>query len=180
MYRELGLPQSWIVNKGIYPVYLYFGIEDYNEGLVCYAELVIKDEIPNFWKLSLISENLLADSFEIKMNGMYPVENGLSCFTDFETYKIYEREVANFYIKNKNANFYNDILEKYFKANKDTPKSARGEDWINYKPTNASGNIIMFSSGYGDGLYPRYVGYDKNGNVVKFVTEFKSEIIDEK
>jgi hypothetical protein len=52
------------------------------------------------------------------------------------------------------------------------PKSSRGEDWINYQLENTNRNIIMFSSGYGDGLYPRYVGYDKNGNVVKFITDF--------
>lgn len=35
------------------------------------------------------------------------------------------------------------------------------KDWINYKPTKAEGNIFMFASGNGDGLYPRHVGYDK-------------------
>ena len=77
MYRELGLPQSWTVQKGDYPVYIYIGLTDDFEGRVAYAELVIKDETPTYWELSLIPENLLTDSFENKMNGMYPVENGL-------------------------------------------------------------------------------------------------------
>lgn len=172
MYRELGLPQSRAIEKGHYPVYLYIGLEEDFAGRVAYAELVVKDETPVYWEMSLIPEKLLADSFERKMNGLYPVENGLSCFTDFETFKVYEQEIKDFYKKHKDGNYYNDILEKHFKKNKDTPKSSRGEDWINYKPTKATGNIIMFGSGYGDGLYPRYVGYDKTGNVVKFVTDF--------
>ena len=172
MYRELALPQSWTVDKGQYPVYLYIGLEDDFAGRVAYAELVIKDEIPKYWEMSLISDKLLKDSFERKMNGMYPVENGLSCFSDFETFKIYEQEIKDFYQLHKDGNYYNDILEKHFKENSSISKSSRGEDWINYKPAKANGNIIMFGSGYGDGLYPRYVGYDKDGQVVKLVTDF--------
>ena len=122
--------------------------------------------------MSLISENLLSDSFERKMNGMYPVENGLSSFSDYETFKLYNEEIESFYLANKNGNFYNEVLEPHFKKNATVPKSSRGEDWVNYKPTQTNGNIIMFGSGLGDGLYARYVGYDKNSNVVKLVTDF--------
>lgn len=172
MYRELGLPQSWTVAKGNYPVYLYISLTGDFEGRVAYSELVIKDEIPAYWEHSLIPENLLVDSFEMKMNGMYPVENGLSCFADFETYKLYDTEVSKYQKADTINNYYNDKLEKLFKQNKDVPKSSRGEDWINYKFDGTDRNIIMFGSGYGDGLYPRYVGFDKNGNVVKFLTDF--------
>jgi hypothetical protein len=172
MFREFGLPQSWTINKGEYPVYLYIGLEEDFAGRVAYAELLIKDEIPTYWEMSLISETLLKDSFERKMNGMYPVENGLSCFTDYETFKIYDQEIKDFYKNKKDGNFYNEILAMLFQENKEIPKSSRGEDWINFKPSKANGNIIMFGSGYGDGFYPRYVGYDKNGNVVKFITDF--------
>ena len=172
MYRELGLPQSWTVQKGDYPVYIYIGQTDDFNGRVAYAELIIKDEVPTHWELSLIPEKLLADSFEKKMNGMYPVENGLSCFADFETYKLYDNEVSIYNNADSTNNYYNDKLENLFKQNKDIPKSSRGEDWLNYKFDGTDKNIIMFGSGYGDGLYPRYVGYDRNGNVVKFITDF--------
>ena len=67
---ELGLPQSWIINKGNYPIYLYFGLEEDYKGRIAYSELVIKDEIPAYWEFSLIKENLLADEFERKINGL--------------------------------------------------------------------------------------------------------------
>ena len=172
MYQALGKPQNWEIEKGNYKVYLYFGLEEDFAGRVAYAELVIKDVIPTYWELSLISENDLEDDFEKKMNGLYPVERGLSCFTDYETYKLFEKEVEDFYKLNENGNFYIDILEKKFKENENLTKDSYGEDWISYKPQNATGNIIMFGTGYGDGLYPRYVGYDNNGEIVKFVTDF--------
>jgi hypothetical protein len=172
LYRELGLPQSWSAPPGDYPVFLYIGLEDDFKGRVAYAELNFKDEVPVKWEFSLISETLLANDFEKKMNGMFPVENGLGCFSDYTTWNLYNQEIADFYASNKDGNYYDDILEKYFKANANIPESSRGEDWINYTPTNANGNIIMFGSGWGDGLYPRYVGFDKNGKVVKLIVDF--------
>ncbi len=34
-------------------------------------------------------------------------------------------------------------------------------------------NVIAFSSGWGDGIYPTYFGYDEQGNVVCAVTDFQ-------
>lgn len=172
MYRALGLPQSWTVKPGDYPVYLYIGLDDDFSGRVAYAELNFKDEIPVIWELSLIPEALLAGDFEKKMNGVFPVENGLGSFSDYETWKSYNKEIEDFYEKHKDGNYYNAVLQMHFKANANTPISSRGEDWINYTPTNSSSNIIMFGSGWGDGLYPRYVGFDKNKQVVKLIVDF--------
>lgn len=172
MYRESGLPQSWSVTPGDYPVYLYIGLDGDFGGRVAYAELNFKDELPVKWELSLIPETLLADDFEKKMNGKFPVESGLGSFSDYTTWKLYTREIADFYAANRDGNYYNDILEKHFKANANIPASSRGEDWINYTPSNSNANIIMFGSGWGDGIYPRYVGFDKNGQVVKLIIDF--------
>jgi hypothetical protein len=175
MYREIALPQSWTAKEGNYSVYLYVELDGDSAGRIAYAELIFIDEIPKYWEMSLIPDQLLNDAFEKKMNGMYPVENGLSCFADYETFKIYEKEIQDFYDRDKDANFYIDVLEKYFKENANIPLSSRGEDWANYKPANARGNIIMFASGWGDGIYPRYVGYDTAGNIVKMITDFTHE-----
>lgn len=172
LYRELGLPQSWTAAPGNYPVYLYIALNDDFEGKVAFAELVLKDETPVRWEKSMIPDNLLKDSFDRGINGMYPVENGLSSFSDYETYHIYEQEIDSFYAKKKNGNYYTDILESYFKKNATIPASSRGEDWADYKPQKANANIIMFASGWGDGLYVRYVGFDGNGKPVKFLTDF--------
>lgn len=175
LYCEIALPQSWTAKEGAYPVYLYIELNGDSAGRIAYAELIFINDIPKYWEMSLIPDQLLNDTFEKKMNGMYPVENGLSCFADYETFKIYEKEIQDFYNRDKDANFYNDVLEKYFKENVNIPPSSRGEDWANYKPANARGNLIMFASGWGDGLYPRYIGYDAAGNIVKMITDFTLE-----
>lgn len=103
---------------------------------------------------------------------MFPVEAGLGSFSDFETWKVYDKENDDFYANIKEGNYYNDVLEEYFKENANIPPSSRGEDWINYTPPNSDANIIMFGSGWGDGIYPRYVGFDKNRQVVKLIVDF--------
>ncbi|WP_409347192.1 DUF4241 domain-containing protein [Paenibacillus sp. MBLB4367] len=32
--------------------------------------------------------------------------------------------------------------------------------------------MAVFSSGYGDGLYPTYIGYDKAGRIARLTTDF--------
>lgn len=172
LYRALGLPQNWEVEKGEYPVSIYIGLEGDFEGRVAYAELIFSQDEIESWELSLIDEKLLKGNFEKKLNGMYPVENGLSSFSDFETWRSYSDFVSKYQKRSEEANFYNDILEPLFKENKGIPKSSRGEDWINYQLDPGEGNLIMFGSGWGDGLYPRYVGFDKNRNAVKLITDF--------
>ena len=172
LYRELGLPQSWTIMPGEYPVYLYIGLDDDFAGRVAYAELSFRDEIPASWELSLIAEKLLEDDFAKGMNGLFPVENGLGSFSDYQTWKLYNKEIDDFYLENQEGNYYIDVLEQHFKSNVNTPESSRGEDWINYTPANAKTNIIMFGSGLGDGLYPRYAGFDKNRQVIKLIVDF--------
>ncbi|MBP6731186.1 MAG: DUF4241 domain-containing protein [Chitinophagales bacterium] len=172
LYRELGLPQSWAVKPGNYPVYLYISREEGFAGRIAYSELVIKEEIPYRWEFSLIPEALLESEFEKKMNGLFPVETGLGSFSDYDVWKSYNKEVDAFYAVNPNANYYKDFLEILFKDNANVTPNSRGKDWINYKLEKCSGNIIMFASGLGDGLYPRYVGFDKNGKAIKLIADF--------
>ena len=171
MYREFGNPQSWKVPPGNYPVNIYIGLKGEFNGRVAYSELVFSKEAVESWEYSLIEEETLTDEFEKKMNGMYPVENGLSSFCDYSSWEKYKKVITDFYSEDSDANFYNDILDTLFKANSGIPASSRGEDWVNFK-INSSENIIMFGTGWGDGMYPRYVGYDKKGNPVKMITDF--------
>ncbi|GAA4844584.1 DUF4241 domain-containing protein [Algivirga pacifica] len=178
MYRELGLPQSWTVKPGDYPVNIYIGLEEDFQGRVAYAEIIFSQSAVTEWRMSLISEDLLQDDFEKKMNGMYPVENGLGSFSDYSVWKSYCSKIEEFYENTPEGNFYLDELEPLFKANENIPQSSRGEDWINYRISD-TGNIIMFGTGYGDGFYPRYVGYDKYGNAVKLITDYIQLTYDE-
>ena len=53
------------------------------------------------------------------------------------------------------------------------PKFQREDgDWINFKIPNTDLSIPMIQSGFGDGQYPVYFGYDEKGNLCDIVLEF--------
>ena len=45
-------------------------------------------------------------------------------------------------------------------------------DWINFKIPNTDLSIPMIQSGFGDGRYPVYFGYDEKGNLCDIVLEY--------
>jgi hypothetical protein len=44
--------------------------------------------------------------------------------------------------------------------------------WLEY-PVDRSQNVVMFSSGEGEGSYPSYFGIDKEGDICTLVTDFR-------
>ncbi|NET37521.1 MAG: DUF4241 domain-containing protein [Cyanothece sp. SIO1E1] len=49
----------------------------------------------------------------------------------------------------------------------------RAAHWANVVVNEANGaNVIAFSSGWGDGGYASYWGYDAKGNLASLVTDF--------
>jgi hypothetical protein len=55
----------------------------------------------------------------------------------------------------------------FFNIDKSLSRNSNDVDWINYKPIKIKGNIFIFRSGWGDGLYPSFVGYDKDERAIK-------------
>lgn len=47
-----------------------------------------------------------------------------------------------------------------------------GGDWINFEIPGTELSIPMIQSGFGDGVYPVYFGYDKNGHLCDVVMEY--------
>lgn len=173
LYRALGFPQNWSVKPELYPVCIYIGMEADFKGRIAYAEVVFSKKESVRWEMSLIDDGYLEDEFDKKINGLYPVENGLGSFSDFATWDKYNQKIKDFYNTNAEGNFYTAVLEPLFKQSANIPNSSRGEDWANFLvDEKTTENIILFGSGGGDGLYPRYVAYDKDNQIVKLITDF--------
>ena len=47
-----------------------------------------------------------------------------------------------------------------------------GGDWINFKIPNTEYTVPMIQSGFGDGKYPVYFGYDESGELCDVVMEY--------
>jgi hypothetical protein len=146
------------VAPGTYKVYIYNGIIEKRKTQTVLAELRFNDNIPVKWEMALLegenSKGFASDEFM-----GYEVENGLGCFMDEHVMDILD-------IMDE------DELENYENNIKDTIRQG-DKTWANIIiDEKTQSNMIIFTSGWNSGVFPTYYGFDKNGKLVKIVTDF--------
>ena len=104
----------------------------------------------------------------------FNVDAGLATIVDIETRNAYCDFKDKWYRENPNKNIYDDFYAEVFAKNaEENPVYQReGGDWINFKIPNSELSIPMIQSGFGDGRYPVYFGYDENGKLCDLVLEY--------
>ena len=104
----------------------------------------------------------------------FNVAAGLATIVDIETRNAYCAFKDKWYTENPNKNIYDDFFAEVFAKNaEENPVYQReGGDWINFKIPNSELSIPMIQSGFGDGRYPVYFGYDENGKLCDLVLEY--------
>lgn len=162
-------PLEKTVDTGQYDMYLYF--HDCDMGYrVAYAVIEFDNKTPITWECALSNDSLL-EGMDKTTNGLFPVDAGLLCVSDKETFKAYDDFYNDFVKKNPDGNIYNDHFAGEFAKNGNNPEGTyKDGDWINYQ-IDKDHNIILFSSGLGDGLYPAYWGIDENGKPLKLLVD---------
>lgn len=150
------------VEKGSYDVILSIARINHLDERVCYAMLKFKENKPIRWEFALRKGDDISKLNEGRFLG-YGVDSGTGCFIDLES-----REILNELYFDEELDFDNILCKEQEKNYVHT------WDWINYNfeglPNN---NLIAFSSGWGDGGYASYFGFDENDQVVCLVTDFQ-------
>ena len=118
-------------------------------------QLVVSKSPTVRWELALIEGQKPA---ELGADGFfgYPVDAGVGTLADV----LAVRALAGWE--------FDRLDEVYIPAR--VPPAPAPIDAITDEPTGA--NVITVSSGWGDGVYPTFVGYAANGQVTAFVTDF--------
>ncbi len=112
--------------------------------------------------------------FNEERSSSFRVDAGLSCFMDKETRDSFVSVVDDFYEKNPDANYYDDILAAEFKQNADLTNPYHAGDWdLHYPLKDNPRNVAMFASGLGDGFYSAYWGLDEQNQPVMLVADFQ-------
>ena len=75
---------------------------------------------------------------------------------------------------NPGKNIYDDYFAAIFaKSYAENPKHQReGGDWINWIVPGTIYHLPIFQTGFGDGTYPVYFGYDADGKICQLVIQF--------
>jgi hypothetical protein len=105
----------------------------------------------------------------------FTVDTGLACICDTVTHKAFLDFLTDWYQKNgDDGHLYDDYFESCFRQNYiDNPAhQSENGDWLNWPIPGTSYRIPIFTSGFGDGAYPVYFGYDAAGKICSLVIQF--------
>jgi hypothetical protein len=105
----------------------------------------------------------------------FTVESGLATIVDVATRDQFCDFVNRWdYENDEDKNLYDDFfMAEFEKSYQEKPSFQReGGDWINIKIPNSDADLPMIQTGFGDGTYPVYFGFDENNEVCEIVLQF--------
>lgn len=101
----------------------------------------------------------------------FPVDAGVFCFCDSQVANEYRSFIDAWYKKYPDANHYDDYFAKYFaKSYQNLPAYQReGGDFMEWENPISKNRMVMIASGFGDGFYNVYYGYDKDNSICEIL-----------
>lgn len=104
----------------------------------------------------------------------FNVDSGLACICDEEVHEAFCDWLEDWEFDNPGADLYDDYFADLFEESyADAPEHQReGGDWINWCVPGTDYRLPMFQTGFGDGAYPAYWGYDRDGRICQLVVQF--------
>ncbi|HEY0152344.1 MAG TPA: DUF4241 domain-containing protein [Longimicrobium sp.] len=153
-------PYTRGVAPGRYPVLVNVALIN-TDSRVAYAILRFSRQRPVQWEMARYPKHDPATPGENEFSG-YGVDSGAGCFIDAGAVRILvERTAAD---GGENQDLTQRMAETYV----DT------WSWVNYVLDPDTGaNVIAFSAGWGDGVYPSFWGLDETGAPVCLLTDFR-------
>ena len=99
----------------------------------------------------------------------------MGCFTDTEGAKLTVEYVSKLEKENPDfGNMYDDYFDALLQENyKKYPDYQRDcGDFLNWTIPGMDKNVVIFASGWGDGVYPCYWGYNNEGKICSLTISF--------
>jgi len=163
-------PQPFVtrIELGHYPVILSIARFPNGDERVAYATLRVREQDPVRWEAARRPGDETDDA------ACYSVDSGKGCFMDADALRALldrlEREETDESVYEQ-TNIGPGPLELIGEAVNATLTPTCGWANVSLEPDTAA-NVVGFSSGWGDGGYTTYLGYDAAGALVCFTTSF--------
>lgn len=131
---------------------------------VAYAKLRFSTKISVRWEMALTPNQDISQLKSKEIYG-YSVDAGTGCFMDAEAAEIFLEKLG---AEVREGHYpYTDFMMEEMKNN-----YVQTWDWANFKLEESAGNLIAFTSGWGDGSYASYFGFDEDDGITCLVTSF--------
>lgn len=104
----------------------------------------------------------------------FPVDAGLGCICDQVLHGAFCDFSERWQREHPNGNLYDDYFAALFEESYQAHPAfqRRGGDWLNWRIPDTEYRLPIFQSGFGDGVYPVYWGFDKGGALCQLVVQF--------
>ena len=162
------------VPVGKYPVKIaVVPSKEYGDRYAC-VKVEFNKNKPVVYELAVTgNEEEMDEAKEDEFYG-FGVDAGMGCVVDKKTQEEYIKYWEKLKEEEEADNPYDDIFEELLEESfKKFPKYQRDcGDWVNFIIPNTDLNIPVFASGWGDGYYPSYFGYDEKGELCGFYIHF--------
>ena len=153
--------------KGDFQVLVH---KERESNCIAFAEIVFdKNQLAENWTLALCGDQNLEDLKEGEIFG-YPVESGMGSFMDKDAQNALNNLEQDLFHK-KGADFMG-IYEEFFHSHFFDEKGAIDQFAVLKPYDSKPENIVAFETGYGEGFYATYIGYSKDNQPVKLISEF--------
>lgn len=151
-------------------------IVDYGTG--CFRIAAVKtaftEEIPKIFKMAVYENQDISKLGDDQFYG-FSIDSGFAIVGDTKVINEYCEVLEQFAededIMSPAIEYYESNLEKMLEDGYKKYPEYR-VDFIDYVVPETEQHIAFMSTGYGDGVYPVYFGYDKNGGLCCAVVEF--------
>lgn len=159
---------------GKYPVRIaVVPSEDYGDRYAC-VKVEFSKNTPVVYELAVTGEEEKMDEAAEDEYYGFGVDAGMGCVADKKSQDKYIKYWNKLEEDGEADDPYDDIFEELLaESAQQFPKYQRtGGDWANWTIPGTELNIPIFASGWGDGYYPCYFGYDKEEELCGFYILF--------
>ena len=138
---------------------------------MCTVRLKIKSSEAVLYRLAEPTENSAVFVGKDGVLSGFPVDAGMISVCDESVAKEYQAFIKDWYKDNPNGNHYDDYFAEFFKKSyEDKPQYQReGGDFIEWENPKTKNKLVMVASGFGDGFYQSYWGYDSSDEICELI-----------
>ena len=147
--------------------------EKYGDRYAC-VKVAVSGEKPVRYELGMVgNEDLNVELGEDEYFG-FGVDAGMGCIADIQTQAAFKAYWARRLEEDSDIDPYNDLFCDLLEENaKAYPKYQESYgNWLNWTVPDTDCDLPIFSSGWGDGYYPVYFGYDAQDEVCAVYVRF--------
>lgn len=153
-----GKPLGFAAPPGAYPVRLAVAHVDGDERVAC-AQVEFTQHVPRDWYIALLDDQDPDEVSEWEMG--VPVDSATAAFMSVEAAEIWVRRLE------LGTGFSDAVCDRLEASYVDTRQWAT----IDVDPERSL-NAVLFSTGFGDGLYPCFLGLSENGSPCCLIVDF--------